>query len=385
MHPCTRMLLQGIHIRGNLRFSVRLALSLIISLVVSSGVSAQNSDGGVAAQASAARQANDLPRAAALYRQALQQKPDWAEGWWDLGSVLYDANQYKEAADALAKAAELDRKAAPAWGLLGLCEFELGSFDKSLSHIQQSLTLGLPGQDQMEGVLRYHEALLLARVRNFDGALQTYSWFVKRGVHHDVFLTALGLAALRNTLFPEQVPPDQRDLYIAAGKAAFLSMSGNADAQQAFRDLTERYPTTPGVHYLYGSFLLSSNPEMAMSEMQRELEISPSNGAASAMLAWMLLEQDDFSSAAPLAASAVQDEPSLTMAQYVYGRVLVQRGQLAEGIEHLERAVKEAPALLMNHVALAAAYSKAGRPEDARRERILSVRLAKEEHAPSAP
>lgn len=364
---------------------LRFALSLFVSLLVCSGVSAQNSNGDIAAQASAARQANDLPRAASLYREALQQKPNWAEGWWDLGSVLYDANQYKEAADALAKAAELDPKAAPAWGLLGLCEFELGSFDKALSHIQQSLALGLRGQDQMEGVLRYHEAMLFARTRNFDESLQAYSWFVKRGVHHDVFLTALGLAALRSTSFPEQVPPDQRDLYISAGKAAFLSMSGNAEAQQAFRGLAERFPTTPDVHYLYGSYLLSSNPEMAASEMRRELEISPSNGAASAMLAWMLLEQDDFSSAGPLAESAIHNEPSMPMAQYVYGRILVERGQLAEGIEHLEKATKEAPGILMNHVALAAAYSKAGRPADARRERLVSVRLAKEEHAPAMP
>jgi tetratricopeptide (TPR) repeat protein len=366
---------------------VRFVLSLIVLLGVSSAISAQNPDGDISAQASAARQANDLPRAANLYRQVLKEHPQWEEGWWDLGSVLYDSDHYSEAADALNKATDLDPKASPAWGLLGLCEFESGAFDKSLAHIERSLQLGLPGQDQMEGVLRYHDALLLAHARDFDAALQKYAWFVQRGVHHDVLLIALGLAALRNTSFPENVSPDKRELFLSAGKAAFLSMSGAmGEARQAFRNLVDRLPNSPDVHYLYASFLLASDPAAAMTEMRRELEIAPSNGAASAMLAWMLLEQDgDVASAAPLAETALREEPKFPMAQYVYGRVLVESGRVAEGIEHLEIAAKAAPAILMNHVALAAAYSKAGRPEDARRERLLSVKLAKEEHAPPAP
>jgi tetratricopeptide (TPR) repeat protein len=368
-------------------FVIRLAVFCLVLPL--SAHARQDVSGGfekLATDAAAARQANDLPKAADLYSRALAENPKWEEGWWSLGSVLYDANQYARAADALTKLVELNPKAAPGWGLLGLCEFETGPADKSLQDIERGLTLGLPGQDQMDGVLRYHEALLLTHERDFDTALQKYAWFVQRGVHHDTLLESLGLAALRHPIYPEAMPAEQRDVTLAAGKAAFLSMSGHtSEAQQSFRDLAERYASTPGVHYLYGTMLMGTDPERGVAEMRRELEISPSNGAANATVAWMLMEDDDFADARPLARKSEEEEPQLPLAHYVYGRSLVEEGKLSEGIEQLETAVKMSPDVLIHHVALAAAYSKAARPENARRERLLAMKMAKEEHAATAP
>ena len=368
-------------------FAIRLAVvSLVSALAAAAAQNGSTSFDKLASDAAAAREANDLAKAANLYRQALTEQPQWEEGWWALGSVLYDANQYSQAADALSRLVALNPKAAPGWGLLGLCEFETGQPEKSLQSIQRSLALGLSGQEQMEGVLRYHEALLLTHEREYDTALQKYTWFVQRGVHHDTFLMALGLAALRNPIYPEAVPADQREVTLAAGKAALLSMSGQvAAAQQSFGGLAERYPNTPGVHYLYGTLLMGANPEKGIAEMRRELDVAPNNGAANATVAWMLMEDDDYIHARPLAAKAFEQEPKLPLAQYVYGRALVEQDKLTEGIAHLEMAVQLAPGVLINHVALAAAYSKAARPEDARRERTVAMKMAKEEHAASTP
>src|SRR5581483_10137894 len=77
----------------------------------------------LAARATAAREANDVPHAVELYREALARNPKWEEGWWFLGSLLYDSDRYAEARDALTHVVEADEKAAPAWGLLGLSEF----------------------------------------------------------------------------------------------------------------------------------------------------------------------------------------------------------------------------------------------------------------------
>lgn len=340
----------------------------------------------LAAAAGAARQANDLPRAAELYNRALIDSPQWEEGWWQLGSVLYDESEYAKASQALSKLVALNPKAAPAWGLLGLCEFETAQWQPSLEHIQRALTFGFSGEDQMEGVLRYHEALLLIHDRDFDTALRKLSWFVQKRVHNDTMLLALGLAAERNPVFPEAVSSALREPTIALGNAAFLSMSGQtAEAQQALDQMEQRYPAASGVHYLRGTLLMAADPDKGVEEMRRELAVSPDNGAANATVAWMLLDDDGIGEAAPFAEKAIRGEPKLPLAQYAYGRSLVESGKFSEGIEHLETAVQMAPDILINRVALAAAYSKAGRPADARRERLEATRLAKGEHAPANP
>lgn len=305
------------------------------------------------------------------------------DSWWNLGNTLYAQNRFGEAANALAHAIEVNAQDARAWGLLGLCEFETGDYAHSLEHMQRALKIGLPGQDQLEGVLRYHDGLLLAHKGEFGKALEEYRWFVKKGVTHSEFLTALGAAALHVREFPQDIAAGERDLYLGAGKAAYLSMTGaNAEAQQAFHDLIARYPAKPYVHSFYASFLSATDLDAAIGEMRREVEISPASGNANALLAWLLMLDENFKDAAPYAERAEQQSAGSPTSEYVYGRMLIEKGELAQGIEHLELAEKLQPQDVMNHIALAYAYSKAQRPLDARREREISVQLAQDDNAP---
>jgi hypothetical protein len=42
----------------------------------------------LAAQANRAREADKIPQAIQLYKEALQLKPAWPDGWWYLGTLL---------------------------------------------------------------------------------------------------------------------------------------------------------------------------------------------------------------------------------------------------------------------------------------------------------
>jgi len=84
----------------------------------------------------------------------------------------------------------------------------------------------------------------------------------------------------------------------------------------------------------------------------------------------------------PYAQSAAAHDPSLPSAQLVLGRALTETGRPQEGIEHLEKTVQAQPDNLEAHLALAKAYSKLGRKEDARRERWLSLEMTKNDTAP---
>ena len=340
----------------------------------------------LSARATAAREANNLPEAVKFYREALQLSPKWEEGWWFVGTILYDKDDYAGCRDALARLVELKPDAAPALGILGLCEFQTGDYAPSLSHIGRGLALGTSIQPDMEKVLRYHEAMLLTRAGRYDQAIQKYSWFVRGPGPGSVLLTGLGLAALRTPLLPKDVPAEQQDLYVAAGTTAFSQMAGDrAGAQRNFQTLLERYPTAHHVHYLYACSLLAENPEQAIREFQRELEITPASAGALSMLAWALLNRGDPAAALPYAERAVKSEPAYAVAQYVVGRALVETGDVEHGIPYLELAAKSDPANVENHIALAAAYPRAGRYQDARRERQRSLELTGEANPVARP
>src|SRR5262252_1382002 len=78
----------------------------------------------LAHQATSAREQGQPEQAIHYYQQGLHIRSDWEEGWWYLGTLLYDGNRFADARDAFSKVVELDPKLGPAWSFLGLCEFE---------------------------------------------------------------------------------------------------------------------------------------------------------------------------------------------------------------------------------------------------------------------
>jgi tetratricopeptide (TPR) repeat protein len=334
----------------------------------------------LAAQAAAARDANNVPQAIDLYRQALQLKPEWPEGWWSLGTLAYDSDQYPIGRDAFSNFVKLQSEDAPGWSLLGLCEFETGDYAHSLEHIERGLKLGAGGMDAgLTNVLQFHEALLLVKQGLFDQALPLFLPIVKRGSQDPTLAVGLGLASLRRPLLPQEVPADERELVSAAGKVTYLWMNGDSsNADPAFRALLAAYPSAPNVHYLYGTFLLGTNPEQALAQFRMELGINKHSADADAMISLLLIRAGKDDVALPLARQAVENGESTPMAHFVYGVLLTRKGELQQGIEELERAQKLDPNNLEYHIALANAYSKLGRNEEARRERLASIALAKQ-------
>lgn len=338
-----------------------------------------SSDGfeSISAAAAAARQQHDLPRAIQLYSQGVQLNPAWTDGWWFLGVLQYGANQFAPARDALTRFIELKPDGGAAIALRGLCEFETGQYPESLGDLQHGMSLGAAAQPRNAEILRYHEALLLTRLGNFEKALGRYTTFVKDGHASDELTNAIGLAGLRMPLFPQDADPAQAPLIAATGAAAFKFMNGDIEgARQAFQQLFASYPRTPDIHYLYGYLLFPTSPDAAIAQFQQELAISPSNSVANAMLAWADGVQGDFAAALPAARAAVDQDPSLAMGQLMLGRALVETGDTSAGLPHLEKALEMEPGSLEAHLTLAKAYSKLGRKDEAQHERQLCLQIS---------
>ena len=365
-----------------------LSLCIFAGLCFSAAALAQQAAGDfetITAAAASARGQGDIAGAVRLYTQAVELNPKWPDGWWFLGVLQYGQNQFAPARDALTRFIELKPNAGAALALRGLCEFETGQYQESLGDLQHGITLGAAAQPRNAEILLYHEALLLTRLGYFEEAIGKYTNFVKDGKTNEELTTAIGLAGLRMPVLPKDADPTKAQLIAVTGNAATKVMNGDMDgAGQAFQEIFAAYPKVPNVHYLYGYLLFATQPDAAIAQFQQELSVSPNSAIAHAMLAWAYGIQGNYADALPVAQKAVDEDPSLAMGQLVLGRAMVEGGDTDGGLPHLEKVLQMEPGNLEAHLTLAKAYSKLGRKDDARRERLLCLELSGGGATPSA-
>jgi tetratricopeptide (TPR) repeat protein len=330
----------------------------------------------LARQAEEARQANQADNAIALYRRALRLKVGWKEGWWYLGTLGYEQNHYADCRDAFRRVTVLEPKGAPAWSMLGLCEFEIKEYELALAHLNQGQQLGMGGTPEIDEIAKYHLALLLAREENYEKSLELFLDLARRGKDDQTMIAAAGMAALRKPLLPQELPEKEHEIAYLAGKAIWdLGGRRAADAQKDFELLLSKYPNVPNVHYLYGSFLLQEQPDKGIPELEKEIAISPAHVPARVQIASEYLRRGEPVKAMSYAREAARLAPDSVVTRTILGRLLVETGELDAGIRELELARKLAPESTQPHIALASAYAKMGRAEDAARERREFLRL----------
>jgi predicted Zn-dependent protease len=328
--------------------------------------------------ATEARTANLIDDAIAAYKKAVALKPAWAEGWWYLGTLYYDADRYQEGRDAFRRLIVIDPKLAPAAALLGLCEFQTKDYEMSLAHLRQARALGIERNPELTAVAMYHTAILMTRFEHYEDAMAILAELARRGKDDSTVVTAMGLAAMRRKMLPTELPADDHDLIDMAGNAEILvAHRKSQDAAKVFEALIAKYPTTPNVHGLYAYFLLGSDPAHAVLELREELKLQPRNLPALLTLALEYLRQNDFDPGLQLAREAVKVDFTSFAAHNVLGRILVAKDELNEGIKELETARRIAPDSPQTHIALASAYAKAGRNDEAAKSRAEFLRLRK--------
>jgi tetratricopeptide (TPR) repeat protein len=332
----------------------------------------------VAARAAAARDQGNLPLAIELYGQAEQLKPDWAEGWFYLGLLQYSSDHFTQGIEAFNHLLQLQPNAPPAMALRGLCEFETGAYDDALRDLDEGVQKGAANEPRNEQIIRYHLAQLLARAGRFEDALLQYQFFGAKHIDDTDILLGVGLAGMRNTTLPKDVPAGSREFLIAAGSAGYVFLSGDSrQADELFNQLFVRYPTVPNLHFFYGTLLFMHGPELAIPQFQSEVAIAPSNPAAHAILAYSLMYAGRFAEARPEAELAVAGAPDMEMALIALGRSLAETGDPDRAAEVLNQVLKRDPNDLEAHMGLAVMYTRTGRREEAYRERMVCLGLRK--------
>lgn len=327
-------------------------------------------------QATAARQAERWEDAIALYAKAVKLRPKYVEGYWYQGTAYYSLDKFTECRDRFRDVVRLAPKNGAAFAFLGLCEFGLKDYDRSLQHLLQSRRFGIGDVPELGSVARYHAAILMTRTAQHEQALQTLGEFAHEGEDSPRVIEAMGMATLRLAMLPSEMPPDRREMILMAGRASYQMATRNtAAAGKGFEALVLRYPETPNVHYAYGVYLLLEHPDRALDEFKKELELQPGHPQSLMQLAFEYLNRGDAATALSWAKQAVAAAPKDFAARKALGQALLDTGDVPGAIAELEHGVKLAPESPGLHFTLARAYQRAGRLEDANRERDEFTRL----------
>lgn len=334
----------------------------------------------LAQPAKRAREENRDEAAIDNYRQALKLKPEWDEGLWYLGTLLYERENYFEACTALRSFLARNPGNGYGWGLLGLSEFETRDYTRALDHLQQSMVIGLGDNRKMMSTVSYVTAILLTRSEKFDESMALLFTKVASGENTSTLVEPLGLAALRLPFLPAEIPADRREMVHLAGAGALaVEAQRYEEADKLFSELEAAYPDRPGVHFLIGAYLLGPRPDDGIKELKREIEISPSHIPARVRLAEEYIKRQDTVQSISLAQEALKLEPGNGLAHMVLGEGLIAKGDSAGGIQELEIAQDSLPEQAQVRWDLFRAYTAAGRIEDARREKSEIERLSKQD------
>jgi predicted Zn-dependent protease len=322
----------------------------------------------LARRADAARVAGRLDEAAALYRQALDRRPKWAEGLFYLGTMAYDRDRFEECRDAFRRLSAVEPKMAPAWALRGLCEFRLEAYPAAREHVEQALSLGMPPQEDLSRAVLYHHALLLVRESKFEPALVPLRALLSSRAATPEVQDACGLVLLRRPRLPTEVPAADRELLREAGRAYCAHLDRHTEeAVRLFAALVESHPRERYLHYGYGLALAQAGSAESLVQLRREIELFPDDVLARVELGFALLARGREREAVLPAEEAARLAPGLFATHLVLGRALVATGKLTRGIRELETAAALAPQIPEIHIALARAYARAGRKADADR------------------
>jgi tetratricopeptide (TPR) repeat protein len=350
--------------------------ALAMSAVFLSAQTAPATFQSLARQAEAARDAGQLEKALPLYQRALRLRPDWDEGLWSLGNIAYDLDRYSDCAPAFRRFAGLKPESAPGWIMAGLCEYKLRKYDAAMESLSRAEALKFQAPAELARAARLHLALSLIKGGLFERALNVLTELTRMHAKTPEVIAAAGIAGLRRSWLPSEVPESERELVFKLGDAMGSAMELDyKEGTQKFEAVLQQFPDDPNVHFRFGAFLNVQDSVRGVEEIKKAVELAPGHVPALVGLTVIYLKREELDHALEYGERAVQASPGDFSTHVALGRVLLAKENPAGAAAELELAVKLAPAIPEARFSLASAYSRLGRKEDAARELAEFKRL----------
>jgi tetratricopeptide (TPR) repeat protein len=178
--------------------------------------------------------------------------------------------------------------------------------------------------------------------------------------------------SLRNSQELMNTAPDS-PLVIQLNAENFEKQGDFPKAIAEYRILLQRVPGKPGIHYRIGGLIMSqpgtpATAEEARKEFEEELKINPQSAGAEYYLGELARQANNLPQAIEHFSRATNLYAGFAEAYAGLGRSLLDCDRTADALAPLETAAKLAPDNPSTHFALATAYQRLGRKQDAARE-----------------
>ncbi len=148
------------------------------------------------------------------------------------------------------------------------------------------------------------------------------------------------------------------------------------EAVAEYREVLNRNPDLPGIHYRVGRLVLAGpktdeNKKAAELEFEQELKVDPSNAGAEYILGELARQDQQFPLAIGHFERATRLDAGFADAFIGLGRSMLEDGRNAEALVPLQTAAKLRPDNPASHFYLSTAYRRTGHPEEAQHELTL--------------
>jgi tetratricopeptide (TPR) repeat protein len=313
-------------------------------------------------------------------RQQLRQDSGNISLWIQLGNAYLEAGDYNSAVESFSEAIALNYRSGDAHFGLGLAEFELGDYPAALFQFSEVARLH---PERFDG--HYNRAVTLSMLRRFDEAAEA-------------FRDAIAQAE------PEASTEEKIDAYM--GLAVQLKRIGDFDAAaDAYAEALELDPGNEELTFLKAQALFQAGRGLEALPDLTDLEASSTDYRVSALIADIYVQEDRIDHAVRSLQRALrnaqgtrdgQAQASILVnlgvlqrglgrseeaiasfqravaadnqswqARYHLGVSYLEAGQTQVSLNYLEAAVNLNPSSGEAHLALASAYDRLGRSDEA--------------------
>lgn len=258
-----------------------------------------------------------------------------------LGTALFNAQRFEEAAESFNRCIQLDPRFARAYVGLGMCAMKRNRPDIALSAFQKAVK---------------------------DDPNSAEARFMLGTLYMD-FLNSNSMALPELLKATELDPQNDGAWYRLAECRSALSQPNEAIA--AAKKALSLKKNQPEYHRLLGQlYAFKGDFKTAEPYLKRALQLNPSDPEAHYSMAKLYLSRSprlqDVEKAAREARQAAQLAPEMPPIHVILGEVAVRQGKMDEAVQHLQRALSLDPENDSATFKLAEVYRRTGKMEQAR-------------------
>ncbi len=302
---------------------------------------------GVLLGAEIADQAGDFDEAEKLLESMASSAPDLADVQYRLALVEYHAKRFAESQSRLQRLIDSGNESSRVYNLLGWCYQQQNNLSATAESLERAITLA-PTQESnyldLGRIFLAHNSLRSAlEVANraavqFPNSVAVFDFKGRTESRMSQYTDAI-----RSYEHAVQLEPSNSDVTLGLARAQ-ASAGLNADAASTFDVSISRFPTDARFRVEYALMLVK--------------QAEAGDGLARARAEKML-------------GSALAIAPTNQQALYELGNLELNDGRVTDACRHLQQVVRLAPLSSQAHFALARAYRRMKRMDDAQKEMDL--------------